>query len=223
MVQNLRSCGGRRQIRLTMSSSESNLVERLMERIRQGDGQAIDQLLAAYRMRLKSLVRVRLDPRLQARIDPSDVVQETMLVASKEIVEYAQTQTVPFYPWLRRIACQRISDLHRRHVRTQGRSVRREQVGSLAWNDHSASLLADQLIASQTSVSQRAAREERHERVRQALQRLSAAHREVLVLLYLEHMPLVDAAAVLKSSPEAVRSRHRRALQKFGRLVAQLQ
>src|SRR5262245_15556504 len=76
----------------------------LLRRAGQGDPAARDELLRRYRPRLRQLVALRLDPRLAARIDPSDVVQETLAEASGKLAAYLRQQPLPFYPWLRQLA-----------------------------------------------------------------------------------------------------------------------
>jgi DNA-directed RNA polymerase specialized sigma24 family protein len=60
------------------------------------------------------MVAVRIDPRLAARVDPSDVVQETLTEAHRRLDDYLAARPVPFYPWLRQLVRDRLADLHRR-------------------------------------------------------------------------------------------------------------
>ncbi len=98
----------------------------LLDRIAKGDATAVPLLLRRYRDRLRRMVQYRLDPRVAARIDASDVVQEALLTATGTIRDYAQQRPVAFYPWLRRIAWERMIDLQRQHLDAQRRSVLRE-------------------------------------------------------------------------------------------------
>jgi RNA polymerase sigma-70 factor (ECF subfamily) len=180
---------------------------------------AREQLFARHRDRLRSMIAVRMDPRVATRVDPSDVVQETLTVAFRRLPRYARSPTIPFYPWLRAIAMDRIVDAHRQHLRTQARTVLREEPLDRFLPDQSATELARRLVASQTSNLGRAARVEQRATVRQVLQQLNATDREVLALIYLEQLSLLETAAVLEISTEAVRSRQRRALLRFGELL----
>src|SRR5947209_12664922 len=99
----------------------------LLNRAAAGDLGARDQLLGRHRDRLKRMVAVRADPRLAARVDPSDVVQEALADAARKLDGYLRDRPLPFYPWLRRLAWERIVLLHRRHVRAQRRSVTGEE------------------------------------------------------------------------------------------------
>src|SRR6516225_11967076 len=102
-------------------------TEQLLEQVAAGDSSARDQLLQRYRRRLRRMVAVRFDPRLAARVDPSDVVQETLAEAAVQLDRYLQERPLPFYPWLRQMAQRRLIELHRRHVQARRRSVTREE------------------------------------------------------------------------------------------------
>src|SRR5262249_47053181 len=151
-----------------------------------GDSDARDRLLLRHRDRLLRMVAVRLDRRLAARIDPSDVVQEALAEADAKLDVYLRERPLPFYPWLRRLAWERVIHIHRRHVQARRRSVTREEVSALS--EHSAAELAERLFARGPSPSRQALREELRARVRSALTGLAEAEREVLVLRHLEQL-----------------------------------
>ena len=98
----------------------------LLRQAVQGNSSASTTLMERYRSRLKTMVRVRMDQRLRGRFDPSDVVQDALVEAHRRLPEYARTQPMEFYPWLRRLAWDRLVDLHRRHLNSARRSVERE-------------------------------------------------------------------------------------------------
>jgi RNA polymerase sigma-70 factor (ECF subfamily) len=191
----------------------------LIERVAGGDGAARQQLLARHRARLRRMVAVRLDRRLAARVDPSDVVQEVLAEAARRLPDYLRDRPLPFYPWLRQMALERLVELHRRHVQAQRRSVRREEAGLLALPDESAEELADRLVASASSPSQHLLQREARERVRAALGQLPAADRELLELRHLEQLSVAETAAVLSISTGAAKTRHLRALQRLRGLL----
>ena len=58
------------------------------------------------------MIALRLDQRLQARIDASDVIQEAYLAASARLAEYVERPTMPFFMWLRFLTGQRLLELH---------------------------------------------------------------------------------------------------------------
>src|SRR5215467_1705187 len=193
-------------------------TEHLLERAAAGDCAAREQLLQRHRRRLGRMVAVRFDPRLAARVDPSDVVQETLAEAAAHLDRYVRERPLPFYPWLRHLAQRRLIDLHRRHVQARRRTVTRE-VGPPGLPDHSALALADRLFARTSSPSAGLRRQERRDRVRAALAALAEPDREVLVLRILEALPTRDTAAVLGISEVAVRSRQVRALERLKALL----
>lgn len=190
-------------------------TEELLRRVEHGEPGACDRLMAHHRDRLRKMVAWRLDRRLAARVDPSDIVQEVLLEANGKMERYLRERPLPFFPWLRSLAGEHLATLHRRHVRAQGRSVLREEPGILNLPDESAAELASRLATSSTSPTQRALRQELRERVRHALGRLRDRDREVLVLRNLEELSVADTAAVLGVSAAAVKVRHMRALERL--------
>lgn len=163
------------------------------------------------------MVVVRMDERLSARVDPSDVVQEALAVAADRLPHYLRNPAVSFYPWLRRIAWERLIDAHRRHIHAGRRSVGREQ--PLGISNSSALQLADRLVADGTNPLARLLRDELCARVRAILARLASADREVLLLRHLEQLSNAQSAEVLEVSEEAAKKRYLRALRRFRRLL----
>lgn len=184
-----------------------------------GNQIAVDRLLELHRDRLRAMIAIRLDRRLSARIDPSDVLQETMTEAHQKLPEYLRTQPIPFYPWLRQMAWEKIVHLHRQHLLAQARAVTREERFEIRLPDESALHLAERLVAKGSSASRHMIQQELKARVQAALAQLDARDREVLVLRFLEQLSTEEAAAVLEISPDAVKSRQRRALERFSELV----
>jgi RNA polymerase sigma-70 factor (ECF subfamily) len=193
-------------------------TDHLLERVAAGDQAARDLLLQRYRHRLRRMVVVRFDPRLAARVDPSDVVQETLAEAAARLDDYLQERPLPFYPWLRQMAQRRLIHLYRWHVQARRRSVTREQAPA-GLPDRSALALAERLFGRQSSPSAGLRRQERREQVRAALAALPEQDREVLVLRILEGLPTREAAAVLQISEVALRSRQVRALERLKALL----
>jgi RNA polymerase sigma-70 factor (ECF subfamily) len=183
----------------------------LIDRAHEGDEAARQQLLERYRDYLRRMVAVRLDRRMAARVDASDVVQETLVEAARRLDDYLRERPLPFYGWLRQLAGERIIDTHRRHVTTQRRSVTRERRDP-DLPDASADQLVQRLFADHTSPSNHLMRQERHERLKAALASLPQRDREVLVMRHLEQLSTAEIAAMLEISEPAVKSRLLRAL-----------
>ncbi len=194
-------------------------TDELLRRADTGDASAVGPLLDRHRDRLRRMITVRIDPRLAARVDPSDVVQEAFAEASQKLPDYLRDRPLPFYPWLRQIAWQRLVRLHQRHIGAQKRTVNRECHAELALPDESVMQLANRLVASGTSPSRRAIREELRGTVRAALDRMAPHDREILVMWYLEQLSVSEIAALMEMTETAVKSRHRRALQRLLRLL----
>jgi RNA polymerase sigma-70 factor (ECF subfamily) len=202
-----------------MTTPQNLDLEALLERARQNDPAARQQLLVLHQKRLRQMVAVRLDRRLAARIDPSDVVQETLADALELLPDYLRDQPLPFYPWLRQLAWKRLSELYRRHVQAQKRSVRREEHRPPALPDESALELANRLLAHGSSPSARLRREELRGLMQTALAQLPEHDREVLVLRHLEQLSTPEIAAILGISEGAVYTRHLRALERLRSLL----
>src|SRR5262245_57906185 len=107
-----------------MGNNSAESVE-LMERARAGDRGAFNALLARYRGRLRRMVEMRLDPRLQARLDASDVVQEAYAEVAERLEEYLRDPKLPLFLWLRLVVGERLLKLHRHHLGTQMRDAGR--------------------------------------------------------------------------------------------------
>ncbi len=194
-------------------------TEELIERAGSGDPLARQELLVRHQARLRQMIAVRMDSRLGARLDPSDVVQEVFADACQKLSDYLQKRPLPFYPWLRQLAWERLVKLHQRHIQAQRRSTSREQ-HDLALPDESAMALANRLLASGSSPSRQAMREELRRRVQTALGQLAQRDREVLVMRYLEQLSTREIAAVLEITEGAVKTRHLRALERLRKLLS---
>src|SRR5262249_21351577 len=98
----------------------------LLERIGGGDAAAPEGLLGRHRPQPRSFVHLPRDPRLRARVDPSDVVQEAQLETVRRMNDFLSRRPMPFRLWLRKTAYERLLNLRRDHVGRQKRTVRRE-------------------------------------------------------------------------------------------------
>ena len=91
-------------------SVENADTEELLGRAGSGDRAALDRLLSRHRHRLRQMASVRMDRRLAARADASDIVQEAITDAAARLPEYLRRRPAPFYLWLRQLAWQRLVD-----------------------------------------------------------------------------------------------------------------
>ncbi len=194
--------------------ANSSATHRLLKSAISGDHESVNRLFRRHQTRLKQMVAVRMNPRLKARLDASDIVQDTLFEAAKLLDKYISPLDAPFYPWLRQIAMQRLLDASRNHLDVEARSIRREQRFA-EQNDASVAYLVDHLATGASSPSRNASREETKRQIHQALETLADIDREVLVMRYLEQMSTVEIAASLRITERAVRKRHRAALDRM--------
>jgi RNA polymerase sigma-70 factor (ECF subfamily) len=201
-----------------MSAINAN-TEELVALACRGDEEARGRLLMLHRDRLRRMVAVRMDRRLSARLDPSDVVQEALADAARKLPIFLRERPLPFYPWLRQIAWERLAKLHDRHLRALKRSVTREELGALVLPEASVVELSRRLVDSGTSPSKQAMRDEQSARVRAALGGLCEHDRELLLLRYVEQLSIHEIAAALGTTEGAVKTRHLRALERLRRAL----
>jgi RNA polymerase sigma-70 factor (ECF subfamily) len=196
---------------------------RLIERARGGDAQALNELLAMHRERLRRMVQVRLDWRLQGRVDASDVIQDAYLEAARRLDGYLRDPPMPLFLWLRFLVGERLVVLHRRHLGAQMRDARREvSLYRGALPEASSAALAAQLLGQQTSPSEAAVRAERMLRLQEAVNRLEPLDREVLSLRHFEQLSRAEAAQVLGITESAAAKRYVRALKRLKDALADL-
>jgi RNA polymerase sigma-70 factor (ECF subfamily) len=199
--------------------AEADETERLIRDASQGDAEAMRRLLDRHRERLRRMISLRLDSRLRARVDASDVVQETLADAAAKFCNYARERPLPLYPWLHRLAVERLAAVHRKHRRAEARSVAREQIGGFTWPDSSARLLVERLTATDTTPGHALIRNERRRLLHVALAALAPPDREVLVMRYLEELTFPEIAAILGIGEGAAKMRHLRALKRIRTLM----
>lgn len=195
--------------------SEDPDTDNLIEQYEQGVSGARSRLLLRHRERLKRMVKARMDPRLSRRFDPSDVIQETLVQAANELPEYVSKRPLPFYPWLRQIAWNRLVDEHRKHLLAQRRSLKKEDYLDSKLPDASVAYLAERLVGAGTTPSKDAVRREMIQRVREAVDALKPEDRELIVLRHVERLSIRDTAAVLGISEGATKTRHVRIVQRL--------
>jgi RNA polymerase sigma-70 factor (ECF subfamily) len=202
---------------------EDSETTRLIEQAVRGDQRALSKLLGRHRERLRCMVALRLDRRLQGRVDPSDIIQEAFLDAARRLPEYHQNPTMPFFLWLRRLAGQRLVDEHRKHLGAAARDAGREiSLYRGALPETSSAALAAHLLGRLTTPSHAAMRAERKIRLQEALNSLDPVDREVLVLRHFEELTNGEAAAVLGVDKSAATKRYARALIRIKDVLASL-
>jgi RNA polymerase sigma-70 factor (ECF subfamily) len=206
-----------------IETEDSSGTNRALRRAADGDRESWGALLTRHEGRLRRMVAFRIDPRMQGRIDPEDVVQEVNLAASEHLADYLRRPAMPFFLWLRGIAGHRLLELHRRHLGTPMRDARREvSLYRGALPDATSAALAAQLLGHQTRPSEAAVRAEAKIRLQEALNGMDPLDREVLALRHFEQLTNAEAARVLQIKEAAAGKRYLRALERLREILAQL-
>ena len=192
----------------------------LIRRAGEGDTAGLEGLLERYRPRLRRMIKLRLDRRLQGRVDPSDVIQEAYVEVSRGLAAYLRDPSLPFFLWLRLVTGQKLALAHRRHLGAQARDAGREvSLYRGALPEATSAALAAQLIGKQTSPSQAAAKAELKIRLQEALNRMDELDREVLALRHFEHLTNAETSRVLGISEPAACNRYVRALERLKKIL----
>lgn len=189
-------------------ASDSNETQQLLAQIQAGRHAALDELLARHRPYLCKVVELRVDPLLRQRVDPSDIVQEAQLEATRRLGDFLKQRPMGFRVWLRQITYERLLMVRRRHADTLRRSVNRET----PLPEHPSVSIAEQLCLSGASPSRVLIQGELARRVGEAMERLSDADRELLLMRNFEGLANREVAEALQIDPAAASKRYGRAL-----------
>jgi RNA polymerase sigma-70 factor (ECF subfamily) len=196
-----------------------------LERAAGGDATGWQQFLARHHARLRRMVGLRLDPRLRGRVDPSDVLQEAYIEATRSLNKFLQKddeQVAPFL-WLRQLAGTRLAKAHRQHLGAQARDVRKElPLHGMHFPGVSSVILAEDLLARSDDPGRKIAKADLRDKVMQALESLDEQDREVLALRHFEHLTGAETAAWLGITPAAAAKRYLRALERLKECAAEL-
>jgi RNA polymerase sigma-70 factor (ECF subfamily) len=192
--------------------------ERLVCLARSGTEGALGQLLECYRSYLMLLARLQIGRRLQGKADPADVVQETFLQAYRCFAQFRGSSEAEFSAWLRRILASRVAKLLRYYRGSQSRDIRLERELEQEL-DQSSRLIDPGLVAPISSPSQRASRREQGMLLADALARLSADDREVIILRHLEEQTFPEVARRMGRSLDGVKKLWVRALARLRRTL----
>lgn len=195
-----------------MSVTDSSATRQLLDAAANGDEDAVDLLIARHRRYVRQLIELRLGPDIQARVDSSDVIQETLIVASRRFYEFLEQRPISFRLWLRGKALDRLVEARRRHT-ARKRDARRD----IPITDASSMLIAQKLIP--MVPRNPLVQQELAAKVRLSLQRLTEQQQEILLLRHAECLSNAEAAEVLGIDPGNASKRYGRAL---GRLSTEL-
>ena len=199
-----------------MSAPNPNDTTELLRKAGGGDQQALDELIARHHDRLRRMLRLRLDRRLQGRIDPSDVIRLVSADVARRAPEYLARPVRPAYLWLRSVAGERLQAVHQEHLGTLAGDAGQELSlyrGSMP--EANSVSLAARLLGRFVSAGEMADRAEKQIRLQEALNNMDAADREILALRHFEELSNDEAASVLGVSGAEALTRYVAALKRF--------
>ncbi len=207
------------QIPPLTDQQRERMVEGLISRLRGGDDKALAELFSFYQNRFLRMIDFRLDPQLRSRIDPSDILQDAYIDATKDVQKFLARGDSTVGIWLRLIVLQRLQMVVRYHLLTEKRDARKEVAIDIGDGSRQFSRIAQMLADSITSPSAVLARDDAIKMVERMLSELPLVDREVLVLRHFEQLINDEVAEVLGISRNAASNRYVRALRRIQTLI----
>ncbi len=199
---------------------EVNETQLLLDGAQNGESDAVNRLMERHRDTVRRIVQMRLDRKIQRRVDVSDVVQDVLIEANRRLDDYMRNPVLSFRVWLRQIARDRIIDAHRRHRVSAKRSVDREQAMAVpAGLDQSTYDLAAQICDPELTPAARATQRELARRVEASLAMLSEQDCEIIVMRHYEKLSNQETAQSLELSEPAASMRYLRALRRLKEML----
>jgi RNA polymerase sigma-70 factor (ECF subfamily) len=197
-------------------------IDELVRRAARGEEEALAELFSCYRGRLRQMIRLRLDRRLQGRVDPSDVLQDAYIDVAEKLPEYTGKAEIPFFVWLRMVVGERLLRVHRHHLGAAMRDATREiSLHRGAFPEASSASLAAQLLGQISSASREALRAEMKLILQDVLNAMDPIDREVIALRHFEELRNDEIAAALGLTKAAASKRYVRAMLRLKAAVAQ--
>lgn len=173
----------------------------------EGDVEALGRLLNSLRTYLIHLADVRMNRILQAKLNPSDLVQETFVMAQRNIAQFQGGTEREFAAWLARILLRRVADAKRKYHGEERRNAAREVALSRIDDGNKREPCS--------TPSGRLMRQEEAARVSKALSSLSDDHRLVIQLRNWDRLPFAEIGRRMNRSEQAARLVWKRALEQF--------
>ncbi len=207
-------------IRGTHLSIDPEETQKLLGQAQLGDQASFELLFQRHRAKLRRAIALRMDRRVAARVDASDVLQDTYLEAFRRLPKYLQKPGMPFYLWLCWIAREKVIALHRRHLGAEKRAVTHE--APLLPADRSATFVSVIVAGKEPSPSQALAKAELAERLRLALSQLDDDERDLILWRHFEQLSARDMAQLLQISEAAAGKRYIRAVERLRTILIDL-
>lgn len=202
-----------------MDQTDAEPLKRLCE----GDQHALAELFSIHQKRLRHIINLKIDSRLAGRLDAEDVMQEIFMDASSRIDHFVNLHPGSFFVWLRLIATQSLTNIHRRHLAAEMRDADRDvSINRGTYRHPGSDSFAIQLMGKITSPSRAAIRAEDVEALRQAIDKMDTKDREILQLRHFEQLTNKETAEVLGIQIKAASIRYIRSLQKLRKVLVQV-
>ena len=190
--------------------SDATQLAGWLDRARRGDAEARNLLFGACRSFVATAARFHLQRRLQAKVDASDVVQQSLLEAHRGFEGFAGETPAEWLAWLKRIVAHNAYDAAKRYHGTAKRNAGREV--PLAPHDDASAGWHEPPIDPASSPSQRVVRWEQELLLAAAMESLTEDHRDVLFLRNIERLPFEEVAQRMGRSAGACRMLWMRAI-----------
>jgi len=196
-------------------------TQQILADVRQGDADAVNRLLDRHRESIRRMIQMRLDNKIQRRIDVSDVVQDVLVEANRRLQAYLENPQMSFHLWLRQIAKDRIIDAHRRHRGSAKRSVDREMpLAVQAADDHSTMQLLDQLRDPELTPAAAATQQEMARAVERSIAALGDQDAEIIIMRHYEQLSNQEIAQALGLTEPAASMRYLRAVRRLREMLS---
>ncbi len=188
----------------------------LLAKAGNGNEDAVNELLERHRDAVRKLIRMRLDQRIQRRVDVSDVLQDVLIEANRRLQDYIKNPVMSFHLWLRQIAKDRMIDAFRRHRGSAKRSVDREQsLTAPQGSEQSSILLSQQLQDHELTPAAAATQKELAKKVEEAIGKLGPQDYEIIVMRHYEQLSNREVAEALELTEPAASMRYLRAIKRL--------
>lgn len=202
-----------------MSPGGEGQVADLLVRARAGDTAALNRLFEMCRNYVGLVARAHVESWLQAKVDASDIIQQTMLEAYRDFHRFHGATEGEWLGWLRQILSHNAADFVRQFHKTDKRQARREVRLDNAQDSSAPGGLAN-LADSGETPSQVLLRKERELQLADAIAQLSPDHREVILLRNLQRLPFDEVAQRMSRSRPAAQMLWMRAMQKLQEVLS---
>jgi RNA polymerase sigma-70 factor, ECF subfamily len=197
------------------NNGDDSPVAGLLERARCGDQDARNELFERCRPYVSLVARAQVESWLQAKVDHSDLVQQTLLEAHRGLKNFRGTTDGEWMAWLKRIVQHNAADFVRRYGVAGKRRAAREVSLDVRKGDDSECPTRDPRDSGQQTPSQIVLRREQELEISQAVSRLPEDYQEVIILRNLERLPFDEIALRLGRSRPAVQMLWMRAIRKL--------